>query len=437
MEADTATGTPTARARLTALRRSEAAQAALLAGATIVQQGVNVIFTVVFARILGTGGYGSLAALLNFTVILIVLGAALQVATARQGTMERFGSGGELAATLDRWTRHIVVGIAVTTLLAVVLRHPLAEIVNVDEEWAAAAVPVTAGVWLLVCVQRGLLQATRAYQPVALSIVADGLLRIIAALILVAASLDVTGAYLGLLIAWGIVAVALDRILRARLGAPDRAAPRHPLRHLAANAAIPTAGLVFVAALQNVDVIMARHALDHDTAGVYAATTVAAKLVVFISVGIGMWVLPEATRRALENRDPRPVLARALGLIALIAVPSLALFAFVPTLLLRLAFGPDYESGDDVLLVLGIAFTLLACVYVSVQFLLGLHRRAFVLGLLAVAAAEPFVLADASTLSEFSSRVLVLQAIAAAGTLAVAALARRDDRATVDGPGYL
>jgi O-antigen/teichoic acid export membrane protein len=437
MEADTATGTPTARARLTALRRSEAAQAALLAGATIVQQGVNVIFTVVFARILGTGGYGSLAALLNFTVILIVLGAALQVATARQGTMERFGSGGELAATLDRWTRHIVVGIAVTTLLAVVLRHPLAEIVNVDEEWAAAAVPVTAGVWLLVCVQRGLLQATRAYQPVALSIVADGLLRIIAALILVAASLDVTGAYLGLLIAWGIVAVALDRILRARLGAPDRAAPRHPLRHLAANAAIPTAGLVFVAALQNVDVIMARHALDHDTAGVYAATTVAAKLVVFISVGIGMWVLPEATRRALENRDPRPVLARALGLIALIAVPSLALFAFVPTLLLRLAFGPDYESGDDVLLVLGIAFTLLACVYVSVQFLLGLHRRAFVLGLLAVAAAEPFVLADASTLSEFSSRVLVLQAIAAAGTLAVAALARRDDRATADGPGYL
>jgi O-antigen/teichoic acid export membrane protein len=398
---------------------------------------MNVIFTVVFTRILGTGGYGSLAALLNFTVILIVLGAALQVSTARQGTLGRLGEGGELAATLDRWTRHILTGIAVTTALAILLRRPLADIVNVDEEWAAAAVPVTAGVWLLVCVQRGLLQATRAYQPVALSIVGDGVLRIVIALVLVAASLDVTGAYLGLLVAWAIVAVALDRILRSRLGPPDRTAARHPLRSLALNARVPTAGLVFVAALQNVDVIMARHALDHDTAGVYAATTVAAKLVVFISVGIGMWVLPEATRRALENRDPRPVLVRALGLIGLIAIPSLALFAFVPTLLLRLAFGSDYESGDSVLLVLGIAFALLACTYVTVQFLLGLHRRGFVLGLLVVAAAEPFVLADADTLSDFSSRVLVLQAIAAVGTLIAGALARRDDRATTDDPGYL
>jgi O-antigen/teichoic acid export membrane protein len=431
------TATPSARARLAALQQSESAQAVGLAMATFIQQGMNVVFTVVFTRILGTGGYGSLAALVNFTVILIVLGAALQVATARQGTLGRLGAGGELAATLDRWTRHILAGIAAVAVLSVLIRHQLAEIVNIEEEWAAAAVPVTAGVWLLVCVQRGLLQATRAYTPVALSIVADGVLRIVVALILVAASLDVTGAYLGLLVAWAAVAIALHRILRAKLGAPDRTTARHPLRALAANAAIPTAGLMFVAALQNVDVIMARHALDHDTAGVYAAATVAAKLVVFISVGVGMWVLPEATRRALENRDPRPVLGRALALIALISAPALALFAFAPTLLLRVAFGPDYESGDEVLLVLGIAFALLACTYLTVQFLLGLHRRAFVLGLLVAAAAEPFLLWDAATLDDFAGRVLLLQAVTAAGTLLVGALTRRDDRAATDDPGYL
>jgi O-antigen/teichoic acid export membrane protein len=432
MEAEAATAAPTARARLAALRRTDTAQAAGLTIATIALQLTAVVFTVLFTRILGTDGYGALAALINFSVILIVPGSALQVAAARQGTLGRLGSQGELAGTLARWTRHILVGIAVVAVVSVLAREPLARLVNVDEQWAAAAVPVTAAVWLLVCVQRGLLQAARAYRPVAISILAEGGLRIAAALILVAASLDVTGAYLGLLVAWGGIAIALHRVLRARLGPPDRSAARHPLSALARNAAVPTAGLVFVAALQNVDVIMARHALDHRDAGVYAASTVAAKFVVWVSVGIGLWALPEATRRAAAGLDPRPVLVRALGFVGLLSVPALAIFGLVPTLLLRLAFGSDYESGDKILFMLGAAFCLLACTYVTVQFLLGLHRRAFVLGLLVTAAAEPLLLANATTLRTFAARVLILQAVTAAGTLIVGVMTRRDDRADAE-----
>jgi O-antigen/teichoic acid export membrane protein len=431
MEGNAATAAPSVRARLETLRQSEMAQAAGLAVATMVLQLTAIVFTVVFTRILGTDGYGSLAALINFSVILIVPGSALQVAAARQGMLGRLGAGAELAATLDRWTRHILVGIAVLAVVCVVARGPLAALVNVDEEWAAAAVPVTAAVWLLLSVERGLLQASRAYRPVAVSLVAEGGIRLGSALILVI-PLDVTGAYLGLLAAWGGLAIVLGRVLRARLGAPDRSAPRHPLARLARNAAIPTAGLVFVAALQNVDVIVARHALDHDTAGVYAAATIAAKFIVWVSVGIGMWVLPEATRRAASERDPRPVLVRALGLIALLSIPILAIFGLVPTLLLRIAFGADYESADGILLALGAAYCLLAATYVTVQFLLGLHRRAFVLFLLVTAAAEPIVLRDAATLGDFAWRVLVLQAVTAAGTLAVAALTRRDPRAAAE-----
>ena len=418
MEAEAPTAPPSLRARLETLRDSDTAQAAGLAVATIIQQLTAIVFTVVFTRILGTDGYGSLAALINFSVILIVPGSALQVAAARQGMLGRLGAGGELAATLARWTRHILIGIAAVTVVSVLARAPLADLVNVEEEWAAAAVPVSAAVWLLLCVQRGLLQAARAYRPVALSIVIEGGVRIVAALALVAA-LDVTGAYLGLLVAWASMSVVLGRILRARLGAPATDTPQHPLKALARNAAVPTAGLVFVAALQNVDVIMARHALDDDTAGVYAATTVAAKTIVWVSVGVGLWVLPEATRRAGDGVDPRGVLVRALAVIGGLSVPALAIFGLVPALLLRVAFGSDYESGDTVLFLLGLAFSCLACTYVTVQFLLGLHRRVFVLGLLVVAAVEPFVLESAASLRDFAVRVLVLQAVTAAGIVAV------------------
>jgi O-antigen/teichoic acid export membrane protein len=433
MEASTADERVPWRARIGALRGSETASAGILAAATMAQQVLAVVFTVIFTRLLGTDGYGSLAALLNLTVILLVPGSALQVAAAREGTLGRLGRGGELAGTLERWERHLLAGMIGLAVVSVLAREPLAGLVNVEEAWAAAAVPVSGALWLLVCVQRGLLQSAKAYVPVALSIVLEGIGRIGAALLLVGVGLGVTGAYLATLGAFACAAVALHVILRRRLGAPDRGAARHPLRALARNAAVPIAGLVLVAALQNVDVIMAKHALSEDDAGVYAATTVAAKLVVWIAVGIGLWVVPEATSAAAAGRDPRRVLVRALGLIALVAMPALAMFAAVPGLLLEIAFGPDYERGDEILLTLGAAYALLATTYLCVQFLLGLHHRGFALILLLAAIAEPLLLLEADSLSTFAGTVLAVQA-AAAVALLLLAVSVKTSRAGVSSP---
>ena len=57
--------------------------------------------------------------------------------------------------------------------LAVPLRDLIAATMNVDEEWAAAAVPVTAMLWMLISVERGALQGFEQYRTVGLSIVAE------------------------------------------------------------------------------------------------------------------------------------------------------------------------------------------------------------------------------------------------------------------------
>jgi O-antigen/teichoic acid export membrane protein len=402
----------------------ETGKAIGLAAATMAANLVQVVFTVVFTRVLGTDGYGSLAALLNLTVILFVPGMALQVAAAREATLGRLGRGGELAGTLTRWSHHILGALAVIAVVSVLAREPLADLINVDQAWAAAAVPATGALWLLLCVQRGLLQAARAYREVGLSVFAEAIGRLVLAVLLVAVGLDVTGAYLGTLTSIAVTAAALAWLLHRRLGAPDRDARPHPLRALARDAALPIAALTLVAALQNVDVIMAKHVLDNTVAGVYAASTVAAKAVVWIAVGLGMWVLPEATRRAAAGRDPREVLLRGLAVIAVLAACALAIFAAVPELLLRTAFGADYESGAGVLLQLGAAYALLAVSYLCVQFLLGLHRRAFTLVLAVMAVAEPLLLLGASDLEAFARTVLLVHAVTAVLLLAVS-LARR------------
>jgi O-antigen/teichoic acid export membrane protein len=397
----------------------ETGKAIGLAAATMAANLVQVVFTVIFTRILGADGYGSLAALLNVTVILFVPGAALQVAAAREATLGRLGRGGELAGTLARWSRHILTVLAAIAVVSVIAREPLADVINIDQEWAAAAVPVTGALWLLLCLQRGLLQSDRAYREVGLSVLFEALGRLLLAIGLVAAGLDVTGAYLGTLTSIAVTAAALAWLLRRRLGQPARDSRPHPLADLARNAALPIAALTLVAALQNVDVIMAKHVLDNAVAGVYAASTVAAKAVVWIAVGLGFWVLPEATRRAAAGRDPREVLLRALAVIAVLSACALAIFAAVPELLLRTAFGADYESGSTVLLQLGAAYALLAVTYLCVQFLLGLHRRAFALILAVMALAEPLLLTAAGDLKAFAGTVLLIHAVTAVLLLGV------------------
>ena len=66
------------------LARSETLKAVGMAAATMANNALALIFTVLFARLLGAEDYGSLAALVSTFVILAVPGSALQVAVARE-----------------------------------------------------------------------------------------------------------------------------------------------------------------------------------------------------------------------------------------------------------------------------------------------------------------------------------------------------------------
>lgn len=403
--------------RGTGVRDSETAKAVGLAAATMGANLAAVGFTVVFARVLGTDGYGSLAALLNLTIILMVPGSALQIAAAREGTLGRMGAGGGLAATLDGWTRQVLLGLGAVAAVSIALRAPLAALLNVRQEWAAAAVLPTGALWLLLCLQRGVLQSTRSYSAVGVNVILEALGRLVMGAIFVVAGLGVTGAYLGTLASFALAACALAVVQRRRLGRATGAG--YPLKRLLRGAGVPIGALVLVAVLQNVDVIMARHALTEDASGIYAAATVAGKAVVWIAVGLGFYVLPEAAHRTAAGADPRTALLRALAVIGAIAAVALAAFASIPTLLLRIAFGAEFQDGDAILFVLGVAYALLAATYLAVQFLLGLHRRAFLAALCVAAVAEPVLLLGASGIESFAAMVLAAQALAAVAVLAL------------------
>jgi O-antigen/teichoic acid export membrane protein len=146
----------------------------------------------------------------------------------------------------------------------------------------------------------------------------------------------------------------------------------------------------------------------------YGATAVAAKVLIWVAMGAGFYLVPEVSRRRASGEDPRPILARALGIIAVCAVPVLLIFAFASHPLIKAAFGAGKSHASGSLLVLGLAFTVLACTYLAIQYLLALRRTWFLLAVALVAVAEPILLLNASRKpTGFAAVVLAIQAVGA------------------------
>ena len=401
---------------------SDTGRAAGLAAAVIVGNVLALAFTVVFARILGGAGYGSLAALVSTFIILMVPGQALQTTVAREISAELAAGDPAAGAGVRRWLgRLLVAGIAVLAV-SLLARDVLATVIGVDElPWAAAATIPTGLLWLVLSVERGALLGFQEYRAVGISLALEQFMRLVLGLLLVALvsgdEEEITAAFLGTPLA--LVVVALWLLVPLRRHLPHaRHAHEHPLRELFARAAVPVAALGLVAWLQDGNVIVVKHLATDDAAGDYAAAAVAAKAIMWVAVGLSLYLVPEAARRTHLGQSTTGVFARTLGLIALIAAPMVLVYAGFAETVLRIAF--KLTGAADALPWLGLAMTLLALTYLAVQYQLALHKAAFIGLVAAAAAAQPAVMI---AIGGEDLRSIAFGLLAVNGTLSVVAVA--------------
>jgi O-antigen/teichoic acid export membrane protein len=418
--------------QLNSLRGSDTAKASGLAFAMIANNVIALGSTVVFARLLSD--YGSLAALISYFLILSVAGQAIQVATAREGVLGHLGVGAGLIDTLKRWTRSVLIFTVILTVVSVLLRDPIAQAVGVKNDQWAASIGLPAGcLWLWLSILRGALQGVGDYKSVGISLVLEQAMRLVSGAALAAAGLGVTGAYLGTPISFiAMGAYCWQRLRHYEESTSVSAAAGHQAAFTlwthVKRAWAPIAGLIVIAVLQNIDIIAAKHRFTgRDLESSYAATAVAAKVLIWVAIGAGFYLVPEVSRRRAAGEDTRPVLLRALAIILVCAIPVLLIFAFGSKPLLRAAFGDNRLKASDSLLILGIAFTVLAATYLAIQYMLALKRTSFLVAVGIVAVAEPVLLLQASRKpAGFAAVVLAVQAV---GALLAFALALRKDSA--------
>jgi O-antigen/teichoic acid export membrane protein len=403
------------------VRGSHTVRAAGVASAQMAANVLALVTTVALARALGTADYGELARMVSVFTILIVPATALQAAAARDMTLGRLGPASHAIAGLQGWVLRILLITAGVLAACVLLRYQLADLLQVSQPWAAAIVIPSGFLWTALALQRGVLLGVGGYRPVAASLVGEQAFRLLFGL--AAAFL---GAEVGLIFFCSVPLATIPIILmtgimtRRRLGPSDHKPVRVGLRDLASRNPVPVAALTLFAVLQNADVIAVGHFFDTTISGAYAQAAVAAKGIVWIAIGLGLYLLPEAAREVSKGDDARHLLTRTGGLLMLVAIPILAIFSFFPEEILTLVFGDQAKLAAPALPWLAAAMTCLSISYLALQFLLALGRRFFLAVLTIGAVAVPAVVAIRDTsLESVAIGLLVLDAILALTMLAI------------------
>jgi O-antigen/teichoic acid export membrane protein len=399
-------------------------QAGPLAAAGLLANGANLLVTIALAHRLTSRNYGSLNQLTGLFLIVSMPGSAVVVAVVRRVTAWR-GSGS--AHLVHRWASRVhrqgLLVLAGFTVLVLALSGWLSGLLGQTHPGGLVAMLVAGAVWIVLNLDRGLLQAHRDYRVLAGNLLVEGGVRTVAMLALVALGFGVTGAARGVLVAEVVTAVharvMADRRWSAEVAeeeargvtqppADARAGARavwsaHQARWAAAFrpdpllAGDPTerrgmrldlgnafVALAMVALLQNIDVIVVNRE-NPAVAGSYAAVSVACKALVFGAIVLGGYLLPEAAIRWREGGHALRQLAVTLVLLGVLALPLLISAFGFPHLLITVVFGPTYLGALAAFGPLVVAMICLSTTVLLTMYLLAVGRR-WITPLLVVAA---------------------------------------------------
>ena len=405
-----------------------------LAIAGVIANGSNVIVTVLLAHLLVTSDYGYLNQLIGLFLIVSTPGSAVIVAVVRRATHWRVIGHHE---ALEAWAKkihraaqwsyggYLVVVVATSGLVA-------QELLAHDTKGRVIAMLAGAGLWVVLCIDRGFLQATRSYRDLSMNLLIEGGVRAVAVLGLVAIRPTVLSACVGILTA-EIVTFAHARY-RATAALKLSDDPGDLDLDVDERSTIVRDLLAAVAAMAGTGADRPRVApprrpwrprpLTRRKPSVRAITSV-----VVASVLSGYLVPAAAIRWRQGAHALRPLAAT----FAILSIPFVVLFsaaAFAPHVVLGLVFSSKYLGAEDAFSTLVLAMACLSVTVVLTLYLLAIGKRwiTLLLGVGAVALVLATLHTQGNPLDVARVNLAVQAALAASVSVSFAVAHRRSRR---------
>jgi O-antigen/teichoic acid export membrane protein len=346
-------------------------------------------FYFVVSRQLGVEQYGTLSALLSgillLSVLLATVGATIAVRFgAESSALGEAGKLRRLADVATNWSAGIV---AFLVVLGVALRAPVAAFFHVGEPGLVELSAVATGLAIAVPIMRGVFQGAQRFDVFVSSLLIENVAKTGLGILGVTAGFGVVGAMAGYVA--GLVVAVLYTYVSLRLTFRERPDRLRIDGARLAKVSAGIAGAIFgVTTLTYFDVILAKHYLSAQQAGLYGAAMLAGRTLYVVVSFLPTILLPKATARAATGEPAARLLYEAVGAaFALSAVILLFYYAF-PAFVIHVFAGGAFTAAAPLVLPLGAAAAMLGTANIVISYKIGVHRFDFVAPVLAIMVCE-------------------------------------------------
>jgi O-antigen/teichoic acid export membrane protein len=313
-------------------------------------------YTVVAAHTIGKEAFGAFSALMGVLLVVNVLSLGLQATGAR-----RIAAHPDQVVSIET----VVLGVGIRSaaalgVLCLVISPVVWAVLRLDNLLTAMLVALAVAPLTYMGAQAGVLQGERRWGPLAFVYLFQGLGRVMFGVVLMLVWPTEFSAMLGVALgAWLPVIVGYVALRRPRTEEPK--GQGHPGIDLIREVGHSSQALLAFFALSNADILLARAALPHDEAGLYAGGLIMAKAILFLPQFIVVIAFPSMARAA-----SRRTLLLVLGTAAALGMAGMLGILALPKLALTFIGGDEYAGVSDDLWKFAIIGTLLSMIQILV-----------------------------------------------------------------------
>ncbi len=315
--------------------------ARILVGSMVLLSGsgmtiaTNLLYNIVVARYLGTGGFGQATVVYTLLTLLSAVTLSFQIVSskvvAQQSTPE-----GKAAVYRgfhrSAWACGLVVGLAL-----LIFRGAIADYLNLPDSILVALLAIGAAFYVPLGPRRGYIQGTYGFRGLAINLVLEGAVRLGGSCFLILAGFGVRGVIAANAAATAAAYLAIAPKLAARIP--------NPLDFSDAFRETSQAGVFYAGQMLigNCGIVMVNHFFPAHKAGLYAAVAMVGRVIFTMTSAVVNTTFPLVAGTSEEDRRDLRVITTAL-LLVLASGAGLALALCVaPSWVWTKLFGSSFE----------------------------------------------------------------------------------------------
>jgi len=309
----------------------------LLAGSGLV--GItNLVYNVATARLLGPTGFAHASAVYTMLMLMSAITLSYQVVCAKYvARLPLPKDRRAIFATLHQ--RAWMTGIGIGALL-LVLARPITAYLNLPGTNLVLLLALGTIFYIPLGVRRGYIQGARAFGPLALNFLLEGVVRLGGVFLLIGMGMGVQGA---------VLASVLAVVLAYFVALPSPGIFSFGISEIPHGFHEGLQAIVFFSGqviINNFDIVLVKHFFAAKEAGLYAAVALVGRVVNMCAWSVVNTMFPVSAGRSEETRETRSVLGLSLTLVFSILVFLIGGLFLIPSFLWKTTFGSHYEIGD-------------------------------------------------------------------------------------------